>query len=123
MERGEGHFGQESRETLQTHWEHPCTSCHLEGSTSFQEDGTPQKMDVYSCSDHFQPGIYGMDGENREGQFLVVRYGEPTRDSKGEISFKKDTLDIETLKTRARNRQGKNDYTPAQIAIGKVFNK
>ena len=102
-------------------WEHPCQSCRFEGSTTFTEQGTAQKMDVYSCSNHVQPGIFGLKDTEFEGERIVVRYASKTNQTVGEISFNKAELDLENLRGRARNRQGKTDCTPAQIAIGKIL--
>ena len=55
------------------------------------------------------------------GERVVVRYAPSTNENIGEISFDRTALDMDTLRSRARNRQGKTDYTPAQIAIGKVL--
>jgi hypothetical protein len=105
----------------EVHWAHPCQSCHLEGSTTFTEEGVIRKMDVYSCSSHVQPGIMGTKDTKFEGERIVVRYSPSTNHTIGEISFDRSELDIETLRSRARNRQGKSNYTPPKIAIGKVL--
>lgn len=102
-------------------WEHPCQSCQLEGSATFTEQGTAQKMDVYSCSNHVQPGIFGLKDTQFKGERAVVRYAIKTNQTVGEISFDKAELDMENLRSRARNRQGKTDCSPAQIAIGKIL--
>ncbi|MBU2566738.1 hypothetical protein KKG46_04225 [Patescibacteria group bacterium] len=120
MENFESKMPPENKEKAKN-WEHPCQSCKFEGATSFNEQGTTQKMDVYSCSDHVQPGIYGLKDTKFKGDRIVVRYATSTNDTVGEISFAKNELDMENLRSRARNRQGKSDYTPAQIAIGKVL--
>jgi hypothetical protein len=121
MNKSENRLGLENKEKTKKHWEHPCQSCHLEGSTTFTEQGSQWKMDVYSCADHLHPGMYGEEGRKIQGQRVVVRYSALTNDTIGEISFNRDELNMETLRDRARNRQGKTDCTPAQIAIGKVL--
>ena len=78
-------------------------------------------MDVYSCSSHVQPGIFGLPDKELEGERVVVRYAAKTNQTVGEISYDKAELDLENLRSRARNRQGKTDCTPAQIAIGKIL--
>jgi hypothetical protein len=113
--------GEPEIEAKKAYWEHPCKSCKLEGSTSFTERGNQEKMDVYSCSNHVQPGVFGGEATNFKGDRVVVRYANPTNDTIGEISFDRTTLDMEALRSRARHRQGKTDYTPAQIAIGKIL--
>ncbi|MDG1950836.1 MAG: hypothetical protein P8J32_08555 [bacterium] len=110
----------DSVETSGSHWEHQCGSCEHEGSTSFVDDGQQKKMDVYSCSDHFQPGVYGTEGTQREGDLIVVRYGESTNSSKGEIAYQRQRLDIERLRKDAKHR-GKSNNTAAEIAVGKVL--
>lgn len=114
----EGHLRE--KEATESHWEHPCTSCSHEGSTTFMEGGGQKKMDVYSCSSHTQPGIYGMAGTEQSGDRIVVRYGEPTDSSKGEISYTKDQLDLDELRKRAKHR-GKSNFTAAELAVGKIM--
>jgi len=121
MNNFEKRGGQEIKERAKINWEHPCQSCNLEGSKTFTEQGNVQKMDVYSCTDHFQPGIYGSEGKKLQGERVVVRYAPSANDSIGEISFDRTGLDMESLRSRAKNRQGKTDFTPAQIAIGKIL--
>lgn len=113
--------GMPENKEKRVYWEHPCQSCQFEGSTSFTEQGGKQEMDVYSCSNHAQPGIYGLEASNLPGERIVVRYAPLANDTIGEISFDRAKLDMDTLRSKARNRQGKTDYTPAQIAIGKVL--
>lgn len=120
MNNHENQFHREIKEK-EIRWLHPCQSCNFRGSTTFTEKGLTQKMDVYSCSSHVQPGIYKSGEKKFERERIVVRYANSTNDSIGEISFDETELDIETLRRRAQNRQGKSDYTPAQIAIGKVL--
>lgn len=103
------------------YWEHYCQSCKLEGSTSFTDQGETQKMDVYSCSNHVQPGVYGGQKSNLPGDRVVVRYANSTNEIIGEISFDKTQLDMETLRSRAQNRRGKTDFPSAHIAIGKIL--
>lgn len=117
-ERGESEPGRESRE--RKHWEHPCENCEFKGGTEFTQDGTVRQMDVYSCDDHTQPGTYGGSGLAQQGRRIVVRYGESTRDSRGEISYPEGSLDLETLRRDARSR-GSSNHTAPQIAIGKVL--
>ncbi|MBD3311819.1 MAG: hypothetical protein GF349_05030 [Candidatus Magasanikbacteria bacterium] len=120
MEKLENTANPESK-MEKAHWEHFCKSCKLEGSTSFTEQGKTQKMDVYSCSDHVQPGIHGTRESNLPGDRVIVRYANSTNSTIGEVSFDKTQLDMENLRSRARNRRGKSDLPPAQIAIGKIL--
>ena len=120
MESFENKVSPEKKENAK-HWEHPCTSCKFEGSTTFVEQGMTQKMDVYSCTDHTQPGIFGTKDIKFKNERIVVRYAPSSNSTVGEISFDKNELDMDTLRERAKNRQNKSDYTPAQIAIGKVL--
>ena len=120
MEKFESQKAPENKEKT-GYWEHPCQACQLEGSTTFTEQGATQKMDVYSCSKHVQPGIFGLKDKEYEGERVVVRYAAKTNQTVGEISYNKAELDLENLRSRARNRQGKTDCTPAQIAIGKIL--
>lgn len=120
MDKLEKSGGQEIKEK-KAYWEHPCQSCRFEGSTSFTEQERKQNMDVYSCSSHVQPGVYGSEAKSFPGEHVVVRYATSTNETIGEISFDKTSLDMDSLRSRAQNRQGKTDYTPAQIAIGKVL--
>lgn len=122
MNNFEKRGGPEIKEREKVYWEHPCQSCKFEGSTAFTEEGIPHKMDVYSCTDHLQPGIYGSAGTKFQGERVVVRYAPSANDSIGEISFDRTRLDMESLRSRVQNRRGRTDHTPpAQIAIGKVL--
>ena len=120
MDRFEKRGGPEIKET-NAYWEHPCQSCQFQGSTSFTEQGSKQNMDVYSCSNHIQPGVYGSEAKSLPQERVVVRYAPSTNETIGEISFDRTSLDMDSLRSKAQNRRGATDYTPAQIAIGKVL--
>ncbi len=110
----------ESKETIKKHWEHKCNNCEAKGSTSFVEDGRSQKMDVYSCSNHTQPQLYGAEDLKIDRDVFVVRYGETTNMSIGEISINVGDVDLDKLRGIAKHR-GLDRPTPAKIALGKVL--
>ncbi len=111
----------ESKETIKKHWEHKCNACEAKGSTSFTENGKLQKMDVYSCSNHSQPSYHGAPDLKIDGDIYVVRYGETTNMSIGEISINEGDVDLDKLRAIAKNRGGSSRPTTAQIALGKVL--